>query len=64
MNSAHIYFLDMAEEDVASFKMSGAKGDSSKLAKQDLATLDIASLTPTTLEVMSRQATVNLGLCL
>lgn len=31
------------------------------LAKQDLATLDVAKLTPLTPEVISRQATINIG---
>eukprot|EP00055_Hartaetosiga_balthica_P011234 m.50376 g.50376 ORF g.50376 m.50376 type:complete len:323 (+) comp7509_c0_seq1:91-1059(+) len=35
--------------------------DSSGLAKQDLATLDVSSLTPLSPQVISRQATINIG---
>jgi len=34
---------------------------SSKLVKQDLASLDVTKLTPLSMEVMSRQATINVG---
>merc|ERR1719230_1127001 len=54
----------MAEEEVANFEM----GDEARiqeidagLAKQDLATLDVTALTPLTHEVISRQATINIG---
>jgi len=36
-------------------------GTSSHLAKQDLTTLDVTKLTPLTPEVISRQATINIG---
>lgn len=35
--------------------------DTSHLAKQDLATLDPARLTPLSPEIISRQATINIG---
>ena len=44
--------------------MSGAGPSESKqphLSKQDLSTLDVAALTPLTPEVISRQATINIG---
>ena len=40
--------------------MSRAKGPD-KLAVQDLATLDVAKLHPLSPEVISRQATINIG---
>lgn len=50
-----------AEETVTSFQVDGEKHDSSYLAKQDLETLDVTTLTPHTPEVISRQATINIG---
>mmetsp|Transcript_18713 Transcript_18713/g.24703 ORF Transcript_18713/g.24703 Transcript_18713/m.24703 type:complete len:459 (+) Transcript_18713:89-1465(+) len=38
-----------------------AQTDSSQLANQDLSTLDVTTLTPLTPEVISRQATINIG---
>lgn len=49
------------EADVASAVPSGQKKDTSHLAKQDLATLDPSKLTPLSPEVISRQATINVG---
>jgi len=49
------------EDDVASMVPSGNKRDTSHLAKQDIATLDVTKLTPLTPEVISRQATINIG---
>lgn len=43
--------FDIAEEDETSF-----------LSKQDIATLDITKLTPLTPEIISRQATINIGM--
>ena len=40
---------------------TGRKRNTEHLMKQDLATLDVAKLTPLTPEVISRQATINLG---
>ena len=37
------------------------KKDTSHLMKQDLATLDVSKLTPLSPEVISRQATINIG---
>jgi translation initiation factor 2 subunit 3 len=49
------------ETDVASAVPSGTKKDTSHLAKQDIEKLDPAKLTPLTPEVISRQATINIG---
>jgi len=49
------------EDEVASMLPSGAKRDTSHLAVQDLAKLDVSKLTPLTPEVISRQATINIG---
>ena len=50
------------EETVASFDPSNRQGDgSSHLAEQDLATLDVSKLTPLSIQVISRQATINIG---
>lgn len=38
------------------------KRDTSHLMKQDIATLDPKTLTPITPEVISRQATINIGI--
>jgi hypothetical protein len=38
--------------------------DNSHLAKQTLENLDISKLTPLSPEVISRQATINIGMCL
>eukprot|EP00296_Roombia_truncata_P000105 JP435765.1.p1 GENE.JP435765.1~~JP435765.1.p1 ORF type:complete len:485 (-),score=178.02 JP435765.1:41-1495(-) len=55
--------ITMAEEDVAcqlpDFQKGASKDD--KLMKQNLETLDCAKLTPLTPEVISRQATINIG---
>src|SRR3989338_4548151 len=52
----------MAEQDVACHTIDADTiRDSEKLAKQDLASLDIASLTPSSAEVISRQAAINCG---
>jgi len=40
---------------------TGKKRDTSHLMKQDLATLDVTKLNPLTPEVISRQATINIG---
>ena len=48
------------QEDVTEFDQQGRKRKL-HLAKQDLATLDPATLTPNTPEVISRQATINIG---
>jgi hypothetical protein len=44
-------FTEIAEEDETSF-----------LSKQDIATLDVTKLTPLTPEIISRQATINIGM--
>jgi len=49
------------EADVASAVPSGTRKDTSHLAKQDIATLDVSKLTPLSPEVISRQATINIG---
>jgi len=50
------------EDDIASVSISTTHDKSSDhLAKQDLSTLDVSKLTPLTPEVISRQATINLG---
>merc|ERR1719407_106553 len=41
--------------------MHSGTATQSHLAKQDLATLDVSKLTPLTPEVISRQATINIG---
>ncbi len=51
-----------ADESVTAFSMEGEeKLDTSHLAKQDLKTLDVAKLHPLSPEVISRQATINIG---
>jgi len=49
------------EADVASAVPTGARRDTSHLAKQDIEKLDVTKLTPLTPEVISRQATINIG---
>ncbi len=50
------------EETVASFDpTTRTGGQDTHLAKQDLATLDVSKLTPLSPEVISRQATINIG---
>jgi hypothetical protein len=50
------------EDDVASAVPGSTIRDTSYLAKQtDISQLDVASLTPLTPEVISRQATINIG---
>ncbi|KAL6041546.1 Eukaryotic translation initiation factor 2 subunit 3 [Balamuthia mandrillaris] len=52
----------MAEESVTAFTIEGEEGyDTSHLAKQDRTTLDPAKLHPLSPEVISRQATINIG---
>ena len=52
------------EDSVASALPSGGKKDTSHLLPQDLSTLDPATLTPLSAEVISRQATINIGIFL
>ncbi len=49
------------EDSVASAVPSGGKRDTSHLMAQNLETLDISKLTPLSPEVLSRQATINIG---
>lgn len=51
------------EETATGFDLSSRQGDGqdSHLAKQDLATLDVSQLTPLSPQVISRQATINIG---
>jgi translation initiation factor 2 subunit 3 len=51
----------MAEETVAASAISGRIADTTHLAKQDLSSLDVTKLTPLSPEVISRQATINIG---
>jgi hypothetical protein len=53
----------MAEESIAAFEPEGDYDEEaeSKLAKQDLETLDITQLTPLSHQIISRQATINIG---
>lgn len=52
----------MAETEVASHvPRSDGKRDTSHLAKQDVTKLDPSKITPLTHEIMSRQATINIG---
>lgn len=51
----------MAEESVTSMEPPLEKGDTSHLLAQDLSTLDPTTLTPLSPEVISRQATINIG---
>lgn len=51
----------MAEESFAEADLSGPLADTSHLARQDLATLDVSTLHALSAEVMSRQATINIG---
>jgi len=53
----------MAEETIAEFAPDGADWDDEncKLHKQDLEKLDVHTLTPLSPEIISRQATVNIG---
>jgi hypothetical protein len=51
----------MADEEVVAQGRVGAGGDTSHLAKQSLETLDVNKLTPLSPEVISRQATINIG---
>jgi hypothetical protein len=51
----------MAEETVAASALSGRIADTAHLAKQDLSALEISKLTPLSPEVISRQATINIG---
>ena len=50
------------EDDVASMVPTGVKKDTSHLAVQDISKLDVTKLTPLTPEVISRQATINIGI--
>lgn len=59
-----MYYKMADEENVASFHASNyysKERKDCKLAKQDLETLDITKLTPLSPEVISRQATINIG---
>jgi len=49
------------EDSVASAVPSGGKRDTSHLAQQDISKLDVSKLTPLSPEVISRQATINIG---
>jgi len=49
------------EDDVASVVPTGHRKDTSHLAKQDLETLDASKLNALSPEVISRQATINIG---
>jgi len=49
------------EDSVASAVPSGGKRDTSHLYQQDISKLDISKLTPLNIEVISRQATINIG---
>jgi hypothetical protein len=54
------------EEEVSSFDLAaafeqGVEKQKSNLMKQDLATLDVSTLTPLSPQVISRQATINIG---
>eukprot|EP01125_Pyxidicula_operculata_P022043 TRINITY_DN8840_c0_g1_i1.p1 TRINITY_DN8840_c0_g1~~TRINITY_DN8840_c0_g1_i1.p1 ORF type:complete len:476 (+),score=69.04 TRINITY_DN8840_c0_g1_i1:70-1497(+) len=51
----------MADESFTSAEYTGGQVDTSHLAKQDLTTLDTSKLTPLSPEVISRQATINIG---
>jgi hypothetical protein len=54
--------VSQADESITTFTIEGEdKLDTSHLAKQDLATLDPSKLTPLSPEVISRQATINIG---
>jgi hypothetical protein len=50
------------EDSVASVVPSGGKKDTSHLAHQDISKLDASKLTPLSPEVISRQATINIGM--
>lgn len=50
------------EGDIASAVPTGHRKDTSHLAKQDLATLDPSKLNALSPEVISRQATINIGI--
>lgn len=49
------------EERMTKSKGNGVKTTQSQLSHQDLSTLDVSKLTPLTPEVISRQATINIG---
>jgi len=49
------------DETIAESEMTGIAEDTSHLSKQDLATLEVSKLTPLSPEVISRQATINIG---
>ena len=51
----------MAEETYASFDVEELGKDTSHLAVQTLENLDISTLTPLSPQVISRQATINIG---
>ena len=51
----------MAEESITSMEPPLEKSDTSHLLSQDLSTLDPTTLTPLSPEVISRQATINIG---
>eukprot|EP01064_Diplonema_japonicum_P015322 TRINITY_DN2303_c0_g1_i6.p1 TRINITY_DN2303_c0_g1~~TRINITY_DN2303_c0_g1_i6.p1 ORF type:complete len:469 (+),score=111.32 TRINITY_DN2303_c0_g1_i6:707-2113(+) len=49
------------EEEVANFDIVADQGEVQGLSEQNLETLDVTKLTPLTPEVISRQATINIG---
>lgn len=51
----------MSEQSVASAIPNQSRRDTSHLATQDLKTLDVSKLHPLSAEVISRQATINIG---
>lgn len=52
----------MAEETFTSGDIGTEKVDTSYLKKQETETLDVTKLTPLSPEVISRQATINIGM--
>src|SRR3569832_2333462 len=52
----HDDIVDSKQDEVAAFAVA-----QNYLAKQDLTLLDVKTLTPLTFEVISRQATINIG---
>jgi len=49
------------EDEVASVVPGSVKRDTSHLSQQDISTLDVSKLSPLSQEVISRQATINIG---
>jgi len=52
----------MADESMTSFEPGAEEKDSSHLAVQTLEGLDVSTLTPLSPQVISRQATINIGM--